>query len=346
MASRSKNTGLNILCIILAAAIIIFMIYGISIIFGPGSISKIGNQTAENSAVQQTEAHKPSEKPTEPEIRIDRPEKSLDVVSFGEDIISKSAVLINVTDNQIIAERDSEKIIYPASMTKIMTLIVAVENIDSMDDTFTMTYDILAPLIDEEASRAGFEENETVTMRDLIYGAILPSGADGTVGLAVALCGSEDKFVELMNKKADEMGLENTHFTNTSGLHDKQHYTTAVEMAMIVEYAMKNDTCREVLSTYQYTTSKTKEHPQGINLESTLFSRMYGNEVVGARIEGGKTGYTDEAENCLATFGTKNGKEYVTVTTLSYDYWLSVHDAFNIYASYIKPETEIVIVPE
>lgn len=98
-------------------------------------------------------------------------------------------------------------------MTKIMTLLVAAEHIENMDDTFTMTYDIIAPLIDAEASRAGFEEGETVPLKDLMYGIALPSGADATTAIAIYLCGSEDEFVKLMNEKAEELGLENTHFT-------------------------------------------------------------------------------------------------------------------------------------
>ncbi len=106
-------------------------------------------------------------------------------------------------------------------------------------------------------------------------------------------------------------------------------------MAVILEYALQNDLCRKVLSTYQYTTSRTKEHPQGILLESTMFSRMYGDEVEGVQIEGGKTGFTDEAENCLASFAVKDGHEYIAVTAGSYDYWLTVYDAFELYGNYL-----------
>ena len=217
----------------------------------------------------------------------------------------------------------------------MMTLIVAVENMESPDDTFTMTYDILNPLINEDASLAGFEENETITIKDMLYGAILPSGAEATVGLAEAIAGSETNFVRMMNEKAEEMGLKNTHFTNTSGLHDDNHYSTALDMAVILEYALQNDLCREILSTYQYTTSKTKEHPKGILLESTMFSRMYGDEVENVTIEGGKTGFTSEAQHCMASFAIKNNKEYIVVTAMEDDKWGSVYDAFDIYEQYL-----------
>lgn len=346
MASR-KKTRINYIRVIytfMALLIVILMIFGVSLILKTDKNEK--EQSVQNIDSSLSEKIQ-IEYPTEPEFpEISYPQKPAEIKSFGDDIVSKAGVLLNVTDNTIVAGRDAEKKIYPASMTKVMTLIIAVENMESLSDTFTMTQEILEPLVNADASRAGFEVGETVTIEDMLYGAVLPSGADATVGLAVKLCGSEENFVRLMNEKVEYLGLENTHFMNTSGLHDENHYTTPVEMAMIVEYAMQNELCRKVLSTYQYTTSSTPKHPEGIKLESTMFGRMYGNEVEGALIEGGKTGYTDEAQNCLTTFGTKGGKEYVTVTSLSYDYWLSIHDAFNIYASYIEPKTDINIVAE
>lgn len=341
---KRKVNYMRIFYVVMAFLIILLMIYGVSCILKSSDTEETYREAVENSAETEQIIIEYHTEPQYPEI--DYPDSSGEIKKFGNDITSKAGVLINVTDNKIVAGRDHEKVIYPASMTKVMTLIVAVENMESMDDTFTMTQEILEPLVDADASRAGFEVGETVTIKDMLYGAVLPSGADATVGLAVKLCGSEENFVKLMNEKAEYLGLENTHFMNTSGLHDKNHYTTSVEMAMIMEYAMQNELCREVLSTYQYTTSKTKEHPEGIKLESTMFSRMYGDEVEGALIEAGKTGYTDEAQNCLVTYGTKGGKEYVSVTSLSYDYWLTIHDAFNIYANYIEPKSEINIVAE
>lgn len=342
---RRKDNYSKIICYIMAISIFFIMIYCVNYILN--NSESIGENELDNKSKASMEERIEIEYPTEASYPvIEYPDNTGEIKSFGEDIVSKSGVLINVTDNKIVAGRNAEKKIYPASMTKIMTLIVAVENMDSLDDTFTMTHELIAPLVDAEASRAGFEVGETVTVEDMIYGAVLPSGADATVGLAVKLCGSEEAFVDLMNEKVEYMGLKNTHFCNTSGLHDENHYSTPVEIGMIMEYAMQIDLCRKVLSTYQYTTSSTPQHPKGIPLESTMFGRMYGDEVVGASIEGGKTGYTDEAQNCLATFGKKGGKEYVTVTSLSYDYWLSIHDAFNIYANYIEPKTEINITPE
>jgi len=242
--------------------------------------------------------------------------------------------LLDVENNQVIAGRECDRRIYPASMTKIMTLIVAVEKLKSLDATFTMTYEIIAPLVKQEASRAGFDPGEVVDANNLLYGLILPSGADAAVALADMIAGSEGEFVNLMNKKCEEMGLKNTHFTNTSGLQDVNHYTTPIEMAMIMEYAMKNETCAKILSTYQYTTTPTVQHPTGILLTSTMFSRMYGNEVPGMTILAGKTGYTDESGNCLISYAEKNGRHFVVVIAGGTYKWNVIFDDFDIYKNY------------
>ena len=104
----------------------------------------------------------------------------------------------------------------------------------------------------------------------------------------------------------------------------------------MLEYALQDDMCREILSTYQYKTKVTKEHPEGILLESTMFSRMYGDEAEGVTILGGKTGYTAEAGNCLASFAVKDGKEYIAVTVKGQSKWKPIFDSFEIYEKYIN----------
>ncbi len=293
----------------------------------------------QNAALQQTETAVvttlTTEAPAEPPALLTYPEKASAITTLTDaNIVSQYALLLDIENNSILAERgDIEARIYPASMTKIMTLFVAVEQIENMDDTFTMTYEIIAPLIEAEASRAGFSEGEVVSIQDLLYGIALPSGADATTAIAEYVSGSEAAFVELMNEKAAELGLENTHFTNASGLHDVNHYSTVTDIAMLMAYVMDNPTCREILSTYQYTTASTEQHPEGILLENTMFSRMYGNEVTGMTIEAGKTGYTDEAGHCLVSYATDdtNGAAYVVVTAMGGSYWNAVFDTFALY---------------
>ena len=139
----------------------------------------------------------------------------------------------------------------------------------------------------------------------------------------------------LMNKKCEELGLKNTHFVNSTGLYDDEQYTTPSEMAMIMKYAMENSECAKVLSTFQYTTEKTTQHPDGILLTNTMFSRMYGTEVEGVTITAGKTGYTDEALNCLVSYAVKGDKSYICVTSHAHNKWHCVFDSFEIYGNYL-----------
>ena len=229
---------------------------------------------------------------------------------------ARYGIIIDKSTDTVIAARNANTKAYPASTTKIMTLLVSVENLKDLSQTFTMSYEITDPLYVEEASVAGFLNGETITIKDLLYGAILPSGADASMALALTVAGSEKAFVELMNKKVKELGLKNTHFDNVTGLHSVNNYTTAYDMAIILNAAMKNNLCREILSTYQFTTSKTSQHPDGILLSSTLFNYMYGTEPETATILGGKTGFVNESGYCIASFGKANdtNNEYIIVT--------------------------------
>ncbi len=250
------------------------------------------------------------------------------------------AILVDVTENRVVAAKDADVRAFPASVTKVMTLLVAVENIQDFTDTFTMTYAITDPLYIANATVAGFQNNETVPLEDLLYGTILPSGADACQALAEYVAGSDTAFVELMNARAEKMGLKNTPFTNTSGLHDAEHYTTAEDMAVILRETMANEHCRQVLSTYQYTTAVTPQHPEGILLTSTLFGRMYGTEPDGATVVAGKTGYTTEAGHTVASFAEgMNGHDYILVTLKGSNKWKATYDAIDLYTLFC-PGTE------
>lgn len=258
------------------------------------------------------------------------------------DITSGYGILIDLDTNKVLAAKSAQEKIYPASMTKIMTLIVAYENVSDTDATYTFKAEMLDDLFRQNASVAGFSAGESVPVKDLFYGCILPSGADATGALAEYVAGSEEAFAVLMNKKAAAMGLKNTHFVTASGLHDDDHYSTCEDMAAILRYAVNNTGMREILSTYQYTTTKTAEHPDGITLTSTLKSRMSGNEAAGVFVQGGKTGYTIEGRNCLATFAANCTEEqaaltsprYILVTAFASGEYAPVFDAINVYSEF------------
>ena len=248
------------------------------------------------------------------------------------------AILVDLTTGEALAQRLADERIYPASMTKIMTVLVAAEMLSGaeLEMTVTMSAEIVNAAIREGASRAGFEPEERVKLIDLLYGAALPSGADATSALAQYLAGSEAQYVELMNQKAEKLGLENTHFVNASGLHDDGHYSTVREIAALMSYAMDNELCRRLLSAASYTTSATDQHPYGITLYSTTFSRMTSTTFGPVSIIAGKTGYTDEARFCLVSLATRpDGREYVLVTVGGSSKYAPVSDCDQVYGKYL-----------
>jgi len=279
---------------------------------------------------------------TEPTVTlpsVQRPKKCAATVTLTDQIDSTYGVLISLKDMNILAEKSANAKMYPASMTKVMSLIVAYEHLENLTDTVTVTSTLIDPLYRAGASLAGFAPGETVTVLDLLYGMVLPSGAEASAALAEYIAGSEENFALLMNEKAAEMGLTSTHFTNCTGLHDDNHYSTAVEMAMILAYAMKHEVCAEILSTHKYTTTPTEKHPEGVLLESTMLSRMYGTEPDGVTILAGKTGYTNEGRHCLMSYATDDvtGEAYVFVTADCEEKFGPVFEAFDIYSEYTDP---------
>ena len=139
-----------------------------------------------------------------------------------------------------------------------------------------------------------------------------------------------------MNAKCKALGLKYTHFTNPTGLYDEEQYTTPSEMAMIMEYAMKDETRAKVLGTYQYKTKATAQHPEGIQLTSTMYSRIYGNEAPGVLVKGGKTGFINEAGSCLVSYAVTNkGNAYVFCTGGATYRWAPVYDEIYVYKNII-----------
>lgn len=233
-------------------------------------------------------------------------------------INSPNAVLMQARGGKILGEINGEERIYPASMTKIMTVIVAIENLDDLESTITLTNEMFAGLYEQNAMQAGFQPGEEVRVIDLLYGAMLPSGAECCIALADTVSGSEEDFAELMNKKASKLGMDHSHFCDSTGLHDPEHYSTAKDMAVLLKYAIKNDTFREIIETSRHSTGITNIHPDGITYYSTMFKNLSDPTVTGGKILGGKTGYTGEAGHCLASFAEIEGREYIFVSAGAY----------------------------
>lgn len=257
-------------------------------------------------------------------------------------LYSANAILLDETTGQVLAEKNSSDKIYPASLTKLMTVLVGAEKMKDLQKEVTIPSEIQGALIENHASVAGFEMGETVKAEDLLYGAILSSGADCCMTMAREVAGSEEAYLELMNQKAEELGLENTHFADVSGFHHEDNYSTVQDLSKLLRAALENEEFYKVFTTNTYTTTATTEHPEGIELKSTLYKNLDTLEVTGGKILGGKTGYTNSAGLCLASLAEIKGREYVLVTAKAdgnlYTEGFHVKDAVSVYEQIGKNE--------
>ncbi|MBQ5850887.1 MAG: D-alanyl-D-alanine carboxypeptidase [Lachnospiraceae bacterium] len=263
---------------------------------------------------------------------------------ISDEIISERVVFIDKATGNILAQKGYKDVISPASMTKVLSVLVAAEQLGinsnedkKLDDKFEITIDITDYSYVNDCSNVGFDVGEKVTVRDLFYGTILPSGADAAMGLAIYTAGSHEAFVELMNKKVEELGLSQTaHFTNCVGLYDEQHHCTVYDMAMIMEAALDNPFCREVLAAHVYTTAITQQHPEGLVL-SNWFLRRIEDKDTGGEVLCAKTGFVVQSKNCAVSFGKDNsGNEYVCCTAGSSSSWRCIYDHVELYKKYAK----------
>lgn len=258
---------------------------------------------------------------------------------YNEEIISENAILVDESTGKIVASKKAKERISPASMTKVLTILVAAENLtkEQLDDTFVITREITDYGYVNDLSAVGFLDGEKVTIKDLFYGTILPSGADAAIGLATYVAGSQEAFVEMMNEKLKELGLADTsHYTNCVGLYDKEHYSTVYDMAVIMKAAVENEFCKAVLSEHNYTTASTAEHPEGINI-SNWFLRRIEDKDTGGEVLCAKTGYVMQSKNCAVSYGTfADGSPYICVTAGSSSSWRCIYDHVEIYNQYVS----------
>ena len=229
------------------------------------------------------------------------------------DYESKYICVLDRENKSIIYEKDLKDKAYPASLTKIMTTIVALEHIEDLSAIAPVDIDSYRDMVEQNSSMAGFFGKEQVTYRDLLYGTMLPSGGEAANSLAINVAGNIENFVEMMNEKAAELKLENTHFTSPEGFHDKDQYTTAYDMAILLDYALENGHFKAIFTTDSYETTKTLDHPNGITLKSTVLSKLDETNQDGFTIIGGKSGTTYEAGQCWATLGIKDDYEYIVI---------------------------------
>ena len=279
---------------------------------------------------EETPAPEESSEKTYAPAEVTENTKTLDL-----ELYSENALLIDLESNTVLVQKNADARIYPASMTKVMTVLVAAEHIENWDETFTMTQSIIDPLFLADASMAGFVHAEEVSMTELLYGAVLPSGAEATEALAIVTAGSEEAFAALMNEKAQELGLKDTHFVDASGLHDENHYTTLSDMAIIMQAALDNPHCREVLTSVNHTSPATTQNPEGVAMTNRFLYRIRPQQTGNVDIQAAKTGYTAQAMNCCVSYGImENGRAAICVTAHAWtgDYCIADHLA--LYGTY------------
>lgn len=268
-------------------------------------------------------------------------------------LVSTYMILVDLDSDTIVAERNCEAVVSPASMTKILTVLTARDFIDetTLDDKFVVSADITEYVRKNDCSAVGFTADSEVTVRDLLYGTILPSGADAAMGLAEFCCGSQEAFVDAMNKKVEELGLSETaHFTNVVGMYDPDLHCTMKDMAVILGVAVQDDLLRDVLSLRQYSTDATfifadsteegtseedvpEEDKKPIEV-SNWFLRKIEDKDMDGNVIAAKTGFVNESGCCAASYyEADNGKRYICVTGNSFSSWRTIYDHLSVYRS-------------
>ena len=207
------------------------------------------------------------------------------------DITAQNAILYNISDNEILYEKSADEKVSIASLTKIMTSIVAIEKIDDLNEYVTITSKDFEGT--NGYSKAGFKINDKVTYLDLLYGVILPSGADA-VNAVVNNTYGYDEFINKMNELAKKLNLTSTSFSNPIGKDSTTNYSTAKDLSKLLTYALKNETFKTIFTTKSYTTTNN------IELKSTVL-RYANNEMDVNKIAGAKSGFTKSAGRCLAS---------------------------------------------
>lgn len=226
---------------------------------------------------------------------------------------SKSIYVYNFTDNKVEIGLNESKRLPLASLTKIVTVMVSLENINDLSEIAPVDSDSYLEMVNKNSSMAGFRGNEQTTYRDLLYGAILSSGGEAADSLAINISGSIDDFVFLMNKFKDNLKLKNTNFKNAEGMDDENHFSSAEDIAKILKYSLNDGDFRAIFTKKEFLSTQTLDHPQGLLITSTVFNKLKDYSRTGFEIEGGKSGTTFNAGHCLATLCKKNEKEYIVV---------------------------------
>lgn len=230
---------------------------------------------------------------------------------FGFDLnemLSPNIYLYDLNNNEVVYEKNSNEICDIASLTKILTVITALDNLSDINQKVTITSEIINS-VEPGAARAGLEVGNEVTYLDLFYASILPSGADATNAIAYYIAGSIEEYAKMMNEEAKKIGVINSNFVNPSGMDANNHYSTVYDIFLILKYALNNDIFRTIFTSNEYTLSNGLVVTGPTSKFNSKLNQFKGS------ILGVKTGYTKKAGYSAASLITNNGHNYILITT-------------------------------
>ena len=226
---------------------------------------------------------------------------------------AKAALLIDLNTGRSIFEQNADEQVYPASLTKIMTCLLALEN-GNLSDVVTITDEAYADLV-SGSSTADLQVGEQLRLEDLLYCMMVVSGNDACNVIAEHIAGSITDFVRMMNQRAYELGCLNTHFSNPHGLHDENHYTTARDLSIITQAALKSENFRQIVDTYEYQLpdDNVRQNIPKLKTTNMLIYRSMSNSLYYSRAHGIKTGYTSQAGRCVISEATGDGLDLLGI---------------------------------
>ena len=240
-------------------------------------------------------------------------------VEDGADINTnsfKSAGLFDVDDSEVIFANNLHEKLYPASVTKIMTALIAIENCD-LDETVTISKNASSTNFSADEQTLGLLEGDSLSLYDLLGGLLVYSGNDAAVAVAEHVAGSVDDFAALMNDKAEELWATNTHFVNANGLHNSEHYTTAYDLYLIFNECIKHDEFVDIVSNDKYKADITGADGNTRTEEWESTNHYFTGEATtpsGLEVVGGKTGTTNAAGACLVLLDkNESGKQFISI---------------------------------
>ena len=228
------------------------------------------------------------------------------------EVYAPSCILMESETEKILYSKNANEKMYPASTTKVMTAILALEKCN-LSDIVTVSHNAIFD-VPVGYSNANLKEGEKLTVEDLLYALLIPSANDAAFALAEHISGTVEEFSNLMNQKAKEIGCKSTHFVNPNGIHSEDHYSTAYDLALMGKYAMQNDVFRKIVKTTKYTLPKTNKYDKDDRIFTTTNDLLKeGSSTYYQYATGAKTGYTDAASHCIIATATKDNTDLIVV---------------------------------